>query len=176
MRRLLAFLLALTLLGSLSLAPVAAQDDDATPEADGTPRAGGEETILVDDRGDELAAITVEDVIDPFEDFAEFFTPEEDARYVAIEVTVENLDQDDDVFAVDPYPFQLTDEDGFVYTYTFVSREDDAEPAELESTEIEPGDSTSGLLFYAVPEDVDLDTLYYNSNEQLLQLADLSDL
>ena len=179
MRRLFALLLALTLVGGISLAPAAAQDDDATPEAEGTPSADAEETILATADGEQIAAITIEDVTDPFEDFDEFFTPEEGARYVAVEVTIENLDEDDDTFTADPYPFQLTDANGFVYTYTFVSRDDDAEPEDLESVDLEPGDSTTGLIFFAVPEDAELGTLYFitslEDGQVIIPLLDLGE-
>ena len=158
MRRLSALLLALILAGGLSLAPASAQDD-ATPTA-----GGGEETILATADGDQIAAITVESVTDPFEDFDEFSEPEAGTRFVAVEVTVENLDEDDDTFTVDPFPFQLADANGFVYSYAFVSRDDDAEPEDLQSVDLEPGDSTTGMVFFAVPEDAELGFLYYTTS------------
>jgi hypothetical protein len=178
MQRLVAFLFAFALLAGTAFAPVAAQNDDATPEGDeagasGLPTVGDPISVLAEN-GEELALITVEEITDPFEDFGEFFTPEDDVRYVAVELTIENTDPDDDAFEVQSYSFQITDASGFVYTNAYVVRDEDAEPADLENADIEPGEETNGLVVFAVPEDADLGILYYNTSDRILPLADLA--
>lgn len=91
-----------------------------------------------------------------------------------MELTIENTDPDDDAFEVQSYPFQITDANGFVYTSAFVSRDEDAEPADLENADIEPGEETNGLVFFAVPEDAELGILYDNTSDRILPLADLA--
>ena len=176
-QRLLAPLLVLTLLAGSA----AASAQDATPAAGGEgynalgdPLVGTEVQYL-DDDGDEIAVVTVLDVSDPFDDFSQFFTPEEDARYVAVEVEVRSTG---DEVEVTPYGFRLQTADGFAYTPGFVSRPEGREdPPELESIEVEEGDETSGIIFYAVPEDAELvRILWQPESERLLVLADLRDL
>ncbi len=154
--RLLAPLLILTLLAGSA----AASAQVATPPTDGEgynavgdPLVGTEVRYL-DDEGDEIAVVTVLDVADPFDDFSQFFTPEEDARYVAVEVEARSTS---DKVEVEPYSFRLQTANGFAYTPGYVGRPEGGEdPPELESIEVEEGDESSGVVFCAVPEDAEL--------------------
>ncbi len=175
-QRLLAPLLALALLAGSA----AASAQNATPtvgsqgyNAVGHPLVGTEVQYL-DDDGDEIAVGTVLDGSDPFDDFSQFFTPEEDARHVAVEVEVRSTG---DEVEVTPYDFRLHTADGFAYTPGFVNRPEGREdPPELESIEVEEGDETSGVIFYAVPEDAELTRILGQpESERLLVLADLRD-
>lgn len=173
--RLLALIVALTMLTS---SPVGAAQDDATQEAAGgdvtamgDPRVGTEVQYL-DEDGDEIAVATVVAITDPFDDFSEFFTPEEDARYIAVEFDVRSTG---DEVEVQTYNFGLQTADGFFYNSAYVARpEGREEPAELENIEVEEGEQTSGILFFAVPEDAMLARLLWQPESgRLLLLADL---
>lgn len=176
--RLLAVLVALTLATG---ATAALAQDDATPAADssgamttgGGDPAAGDEVQYVDEDGDEIAIASVTNVTDNFDDFDEFFTPDEGTRYIAFEIGVRSTG---DELEVNPYDFSLLTSDGFLYSTAFVSREDDATPPELEDTEVEEGDAISGLIFFSVPEDAELDRLVWQPETgRLLILADLRD-
>ena len=176
--RLLAVLVALTLATG---AAAALAQDDATPEADssgattsgGGDPAAGDEVQYLDEGGDEIAIATVTNVTDNFDEFDEFFTPDEGTRYVAVEIGVRSTGDELDVESFD---FSLLTTDGFLYSTSFVSREDDAEPPELEDTEVEEGDAVSGVIFFSVPEDAELDRLMWQPDSgRLLILANLSD-
>jgi len=155
--------------GSVSIASA----QDASPEADqGSGGTLGEAVPYVDDDGDEIAVATVVDVIDPFEDFDEFFNPEEDVRYVAVELSVESTGDD---VEVQSYDFSLHTADGFLFSRAFVSRPDAAQPAELEDTDLEEGESVEGAVFFAVPEEAELNALFWQPESgRLIQLADFS--
>ncbi len=177
MKRLVALLVMLTLLvGSTSA--LAAQD--ATPEAGGgekttgggDPKVGDEVQYLSED-GDENAVIIVTKVTDPFDDFSEFFTPDEGARYVAVELTIESTGDQADISS---YDFGLQTMDGFFYSSTYASRDDDAKPVDLEDGTVQEGDSLSGVVFYAIPEKADLARLLWQPESgRLLVVADLRD-
>lgn len=194
MSRVFALLLALVLLGGRG--PTVALAQDATPEIEvitpeGSPAASpvgsaaaaaplgavdprvGDTVAYLDETGDEIALVTVLDVVDPFEDFGEYFDVDADSRYVAIEVEVESTGDELDV---EPYDFGLQTVDGFFFGDTFVSRDPgvgDDRP-ELETTEVEEGDSISGLLFFEVPEEAELARLIWQADTgRLLVLVDL---
>lgn len=185
LQRILAMVMALSLLVGSS-AIVAAQNADATPAAEeddeeaGTGSSAldpviGDPVTFVGENGEDFAVFTVEEVVVPFEDFGEFFDPEADATYVAIEITVENVDPDDDPFELSTYNVGLQDNQGFYYAPGFVSLDDDSEFEELENEDLEPGDAVTGYVFYAIPEDNEPVRLFYSPSGRLLQLADLRD-
>ena len=176
-KRLFALLVMLTLvMGSTSA--LAAQD--ATPEAGGgekttgggDPKIGDEVQYLSED-GDENALVTVTKVTDPFDDFSEFFTVDEGARYVAVELKIESTGDQVDISA---YNFGLQTMDGFFYSPGYASRDDDAKPVELEDGTVQEGDTLSGVVFYAIPEKAELSRLLWQpEGGRLLVVADLRD-
>ncbi|HEV2107640.1 MAG TPA: DUF4352 domain-containing protein [Thermomicrobiales bacterium] len=186
LQRILAMVLALSLLVGSS-AIVVAQNADATPpaeeEGDDASGAGsstldpviGDPVTFVGENGEDVAVFTVEDAVVPFEDFGEFFDPEADATYIAVQLTVENVDPDDDPFELSTFDIGLQDNQGFYYFPGFVSLNDDSEFEELEDEDLAPGDTTTGYLFYAIPEDNEPVRLFYSPIGRLLQLADLRD-
>lgn len=184
LQRIMAMLMALSLLvGSAAIA--AAQNADATPasEGDNASDSGssnldpmiGDPVTFVGDNGDDFAVFTVDDVIAPFEDFGEYFDPEADATYIAIELTIENVDPDDDAFDFSDFYVGLQDDQGFYWSPSYVSLDDDSKYGEIENGDIDPGDSVTGYLFYAIPEDNEPVRLFYGPSGRLLQLADLRD-
>jgi hypothetical protein len=192
MLRPFALVLALVLLGG----PAVALAQDATPEIEviapeGSPEATpvgsgaepaaagaddprvGDTVAYLDETGDEIALVTVVAVEDPFEDFGEYFDVDADSRYVAVEIEVESTGDELDV---EPYDFGLQTVDGFYFGTAYVSRDPAAgdDRPELETTEVEEGDSISGLLFYQVPEEAELARLIWQADTgRLLVLADL---
>lgn len=184
LQRMMAMLMALSLLVG-STAIVAAQNSDATPGAaeDNGSDAGspnldpmvGDPITFVGDNGDDFAIFTVEDVITGFEDFGEYFDPESDTTYIAVEVTVENVDPDDDAFELSNYYIGLQDDQGYYWQPGYVSLDDDSEYQELEDGDIKPGDSVTGYIFYGIPDDREPVSLFYSPSGRLLQLADVRD-
>lgn len=184
LQRIMAMLMALSLLVG-SAAIVAAQNSDATPAAEEEDDSGsgapnldatiGDPVTFVGDNGEDFAVLTVEEAIVPFEDFGEYFDPAADATYIAVQITVENVDPDDDSFEFSNYDLGIQDSLGYYYRTEFVSLDDDSEFEEIEGQDIEPGDSITGYVFFAIPEDNEPVRIFYSPSGRLLQLADLRD-
>lgn len=124
--------------------------------------------------GDEIGAVTVLDVVDPFDDFSEFFDPDEGVRYIMVEIEVQSIEDD---IEVAPYDFALLTADGFLYRPSYISRpEGGGGPLDLDNIELEEGEETSGAVFFAVPEDAELGHLTWAPEfDRLLLLLNLGD-
>jgi hypothetical protein len=175
------FVMIVALLGAFALgsagmvAGVAAQD--ATPEASqtGGDPAVGDAVAVGDEHGDEVAQIAVEEIIDPYEEYEEGYDPERGTRYVAVRLTIAATGEDP--VQVDDYNISLADTQGFWLGTTSVYRtaeQEDADPL-LEDTELAPGDSVTGLLFYTVFEENDVDQVFWQpAGDRLIPVADVS--
>lgn len=180
--RLAALVLTLVL---LVLPAAAVAQDAATPAAQsqgainserssaGSSVGLGTPVSYLDEDGDEIGVITALNIIDPFDDFSEFFTPDEGVRYVGLEVDVRSTGDD---IEVSPFDFSLWTSDGFLTRSAFVSRPEGREdPAELESIELEEGETATGIVFFAVPENATIRAVVWQPEfDRLLLLADLS--
>lgn len=171
-------LMILTLIGVMSIgtfATVAAQD--GTPEAESSPASGepaiGDTVVYFGDDGKEWGTITVNQLIDPFEDFdSDFGSPDRGYHFVATEVTIENTGSK--VIEVQSYDLLVQDQEGFLYGNAYVSRTEDqeAEQAELEDIELEAGDSVTGWVFYQVIDGSSPSHLYWQPDSgRLITIA-----
>ncbi len=186
--RLLAPALALTLLTG----PAVALAQDATPVTgsaaptsavrEGTNAAGdplvGTPVPYLNEAGDEIGTVTVVEVIDPFDDFSEFFDVDEGTRYVALEVAVsaaEAAANEENPVQANASDFGLQTTAGFFYRSTFASRDiSSSDTPDLETITVDPGDDVTGLLFYQLPAGADLARLLWQpENGRLLLVADL---
>ncbi|HET8522063.1 MAG TPA: DUF4352 domain-containing protein, partial [Thermomicrobiales bacterium] len=181
-------LLAALMMGSIAtVATVAAQDatPTASPAAPSSAQASGATSAdpavgtavsYVGNDGNEIAQITAEQVIDPFKDYdSSFGGPDRGNRYVAIQVTVTATG--DKALEVSSFDFALQDEQGFIAGSPYVSRTDEQEKAdpEFEDTNLAPGDSVSGLLFFEVFGDAQLAHLFYQpESSRLITVANLA--
>ena len=145
----------------------------STPEA-GTPTAGtpqaGHQPVTIFDESDletEVATITVDEIIDPFENYETYGAPERGERYVAVGLTVENLISND---SIDPptYYLSLQDTDGSSYTQTYVFLPDDTDYPGLGTDSILGGESASGYVFFLLPDDAGIAGIFYISSYQYL--------
>ena len=150
--------LALVLAGQ----PVVAQDDSspagdevASPAsgytATGDPLVGAAVPYL-DADGEEIAVLTVREVADPFTRYGDFYAPEEDERYVSLELEVRATGGELRLVGFD---VRLQTVDGFLYGSTFDPRDHQLLPA-LESEELREGEEFAGLLFYLLPAEAEL--------------------
>lgn len=163
-------------------APVIFQDnDDATAEADdqndddrAQDAGSGEAIEVLDDRGNPILSITVNEVINPWEDFSEYSKPERGFYYMALNVTVENIGDDEQEFS--DFDFMVRDEFGFLYGTTFASIDEESESAdigELEGDDIDAGDSITGLIIFALPNEGELVDVFYAPYGRLITIATL---
>ena len=143
--------------------------NEETAATGGQDVAPGQPIQFLDEDGDEIAVITVTNVTDGFEEFDEFFTPEDDVSYIAVDIEVQSTG---DELEVGEFDFGLHTADGFFYGTEFVSLPDDTEVVEIETTEVEEGESLAGTLFFAVPEEAELSRLLWQpENGRILVIA-----
>jgi hypothetical protein len=142
----LALLVANLFVGAPS--PVVARQDAAAAVA------------LIGPDGAEQATMTVDGLLEPFEDFDSGSEPERGMHYVLATITVENTGTAD--FIIDTYAFRLVDSDGFVASTTWVYRDDRDYAPDLDSTPIEPGSSVTGSVFFAVYDGATANVIAYN--------------
>ena len=175
--------IALASLLTVGTATTTLAQDDATPGAgspNGTPAAGSDTPVVGDavpiydsESGEEIASITVEQITDPFEEYSEFSAPERGTRFIAVEYTVENLVENDSIDSP-AYSLSLGTDEGLLISQAYLSLADDSDIEELSTDEILGGDSTTGTLFYQLPDDVEIGGLYYNAYGYYTLLADVS--
>lgn len=132
-------------------APSAAQDEAKSSSAD---PAVGDTVSYVDENGDEIATVTVDEVIDPFEDYdPDFGEPERGYRFVGLRVTIENTGSG--TLELQSFDFSVQDDQGFLLGTAFVSRTDEQDEADpqLEDVELAEGESATGLLIFELYQD-----------------------
>lgn len=174
-------LIALGLIATLTIGSTAtAIAQDATPEANAPAASGdpavGDTVSYIGSDGDEWATVTIEEVIDPFEDYdPDFGEPERGNRWVALSVTV--VASGDKAVEVQPYDFVVQDDQGFLYGDGFMSRteEQEAEAPQLEDANLAPGDEVTGLMFFQVIDDAQLAHVFWQPDSgRLVTVAKIS--
>lgn len=160
----------------LLVMPVGAIAQDAPTPPAGTTTVGQPVTIYSSD-GIESAQVTIIDVVDPFEEWGEYYAPQIDERYAVVTVQIENSGERPFSFA--PYDFQVLDTFGRLYSGFGYFRSEAAVAAmpDLEETSMLPGEAVTGALSYTVPVDAEVAQLVYmffgDQQQHLYLLADL---
>ena len=151
--RLLTTLVALALLLATALPALAQQGATpvASPTAAGSGPQVGDAVVLFTQNGKEEAQVAVTELTDPYTKVES--EPQRGFHYVMAEIVVENLS--DAAYEFDPYAVTLVDAAGFAYQATFASRsaEDAAAQPDFQPNAIEPGQTSSGVLFFEVVDD-----------------------
>lgn len=173
MRRATLLVLILSLLSTVGMA--AAQQTPTTPV--GANPVGDPATVYASD-GTEAAQVTVTDVTDPFEDWAEYYDPQVGERYIVVKIEIENTGERP--FAFEPYEFQLLDSVGRLYSgfYSFRDAASVVETPDLEAASMLPGESIVGALNFTVPEDAGISQIvymFYQDVQHLYLIADLTE-
>jgi hypothetical protein len=116
----------------------------------------GDTVAISNPDGDELGTVTLEEIVDPFEEFEERAEP--GLRFLSIELTIENTGEDDLEIATGN--IGVVDEAGTIFVRVAdITRTDDAEP--LEDTTLEPGDEITGSLAVGFPEDGEIAQVFW---------------
>jgi hypothetical protein len=134
--------------------------------------AVGEPRGIADAAGSTLGSVTVREVLDPFTAHDPNSPPPEGQRYVMLEMAFEAA-EDQAVWA-NPGSIGLVAPDGTVYWPTWVSRPQPFLLQYLESTPLSPSDRISGVIGFAVPQGVEIDSVVYNyEGNRFLPVVDL---
>jgi len=139
---------------------VPALSQPATPTALGETPVGSPVTIY-DTEGNVAAAITVVDVVDPFEQWSEYLGPQVGERYVSVTLQIDNTGTRP--FDFDPMSFTVLDSLGRMYMGGMPVRSPQAiaEVPDLESASMLPGESITGAIVFTVPSDASLVQVVY---------------
>jgi hypothetical protein len=125
---------------------------------------------FVDAEGADRAVITVIEVQDPFDEFAEASGPGEGAKFVIVTVSYE--DTGPGPFETRPDQIVVQDADGYIWTSTGIQRPDGFEIPDLQYVQIAPGDRLSGMVGFQVPNDAEIVSVHLRpENSRLLVLA-----
>ncbi len=167
LRALSAVIVTLVLTASLLSHATATQAQPA-----GRPALGATVTIIGPDGG-EIAQITTQELVDPFQHYNPNSPPERGSRYVLLTVTVSNTGSRP--LEVDPNAFALIDTDGFIYDRSSLNLPSDAPITLLEyQNDLAPGAEVSGTIGFQVLNSATLTTVaYIPQSDRLITLADL---
>ena len=185
MRRMLTMLLAaLFLFGGSASVVMAAQADDATPEAGGDAAGVADgatafATGLNDDatyfaaNGAEVALLRVTDVERDWQDYGEFYEPEPGIEYVAITFEVENISNRN--ITVGAYDFSLLDTLGMNNSTSFADAAEGADVELLsEDVTVASGDTVERTVIFELFEGTDLGYFLWQPDSGIILLVDLT--
>jgi hypothetical protein len=134
--------------------------------------AVGEPRSLADAAGTTLGSLTVRSVQDPFTDHDPNGPPAEGMRYVVLDAAFEAAE--DQPLQASPGNVGLVAADGRLFWPAWVPRPQPFVLQNLESQPLSPGDRVSGVIGFAVPQDVVLDSVVYNpESNRFVALVDL---
>jgi hypothetical protein len=134
--------------------------------------AVGEPMVITDDAGTSYGSVTVREAMDPFMEFDPNGPPAEGQRYVVLDMAFEAAE--DQAIGASPSSVGLVATDGMVYWPAWVPRPDPFLLQYLESQPLSPGDRISGVVTFAIPQDVEIDFVVYNlEGNRFLSVADL---
>jgi antitoxin component HigA of HigAB toxin-antitoxin module len=127
---------------------------------------------ISDAAGTTFGSLTLREVMDPFVDFDPNGPPPEGLRYVVLDVAFDAAE--DQALYANPAAVAVVGSDSLVYYPTWVPRPQPFLLQNLESTPLSPSDRVSGIVGYAIPQDVQVDSVVYNSeSNRFLTIADL---
>lgn len=132
----------------------------------------GTEVVYEDIDATTRGLITVTEVEDPLEEIPEGYEPEAGSRYLLVTLAIENTGSIP--LDVNPSNLLVRDDDGYLWTYTSVRREENVVVPDLQSRALAPGSRISGVVGFQLPADAQLaDVLYQPVSGRLIVLAQL---
>jgi len=147
----------------------------ALAQADGAAPGVGTAVPFVGTEGSTLAEITIDSVVDPFEDYDPNSPPDRAYHVVLLTITVANTGSRP--FAFDPNAVAIQDADGFLSRPRYVPRTEESLAAlpDYPAGEVPPGDTVSGALAYQALNGLALHTVVYlPASDRLVVLASLT--
>ncbi len=132
----------------------------------------GEPKVITDAAGTPHGSVTVREMMDPFIDFDPNGPPTEGQRYVILDMVFDAAE--DQAIGATPGSVGLVGTDGMVYWPAWVPRPQPFLLQYLEPQPLSPGDRISGVVGFAIPQDVEIGFIVYNNEgNRYLSLADL---
>jgi len=179
MRKLLVALFATLLLMGSSVTMIATAQE-GTPEVDRgdlgdaggnpvDPVIGDMVTYFTED-GEEAGNVTVESIERGWEDYDEFYEPEDGTEYVAFVISVESTIARGAI-DVQQYDFSLQTAQGYLWSSAFTSSETADPPLLEDNLSLAAGDSETFTIVFQVHEDEPLAHLYWQPDTGVLITA-----
>ena len=179
MRKLLVALFATLLLMGSSVTMIATAQE-GTPEVDRgdlgdaggnpvDPVIGDTVTYFTED-GEEAGNVTVESIERGWEDYDEFYEPEDGTEYVAFVISVESTIARGAI-DVQQYDFSLQTAQGYLWSSAFTSSETADPPLLEDDLSLAAGDSETFTIVFQVYEDEPLAHLYWQPDTGVLITA-----
>ena len=132
------------------------------------PVTAGTTVPVMNNSGAEIAQVTVNSVVAPFEGYDANSAPSRGSTYVAVDVTVTNTGTG--VLSVSPSDFQVVDDEGFVLSSSYVSRTDTTVP-DYDYVDLAQGESQQGLIVYQIYEGVPVAKVLYGDGYTTLTVV-----
>jgi hypothetical protein len=153
----------LTLLFALVFStPVAALAQEGTPSAGG----GGEAVTIYGPDAQPVGTVSVDEVIDPFEDFDSGSQPARGYRWVMAVVTITAGER---ALSPNSSGFSALDSEGFLayQSYVYRTSEQSAELPDMTGDEIPAGQSRTGAVFFAIFMGMEIASIEYSLNSDM---------
>lgn len=184
MRKVFGVVFAMLLLMGSTFSAMAAEkatpaaDDKAATSGDTNPVNPqiGDPVTLFAANGDAIATVTVTDVERNWEGYDEYQEPDNGTEYIAITIEVESTISRGAV-DVSPYDFSLQDGQSFLWGNAYARNEDSPKETQVLSDDISlaGGEKQTFLIVFQTFIDQPLQNVYWNPENSLLTLADLSE-
>lgn len=116
-----------------------------------------------------VATFQVTEINDNWEDYDEYWAPEENSQYIAVSVSVTN--QTDRIVEVDHYDFVLANADGTDSRVARVSVEDDAEEPFRGTEQLQPNESVEVTMVFEVPASTEPIAVVWQPNYSVVNMV-----
>ena len=166
-RRSMVTTLALAAILALPGAPALAEPATGTP-------AVGDPVAYIGPEGDRLAAVTVEEIVEPFPLYDPSSAPDRGTHYVLVTLTIENTSPRP--LDIDPSTYAIQDADGFLSTAESVTMAADAgDLVPIGYDTLEPGARVTGVLVMSVLNGSTISRVVFRpASDRLIIVADLT--
>jgi hypothetical protein len=123
----------------------------------------GTDVSYLGPEGAEVGEVTVNQLVDPFQDYDPSSPPERGTHYVVLELTVTNTGTRP--LAADPGAFYLLDAQGFLAYPSYLYRTDATNPPDFQYNDaLAPGESQSGIIAYQLLNGTEIAAVIFTPN------------
>ncbi|HEU0163567.1 MAG TPA: hypothetical protein VFQ54_00910 [Thermomicrobiales bacterium] len=158
---------------SRTLAIAAATPGTPVAQTSANPKVG-DAVDYINESGGVIATLTVSKVVQPWDEYGDYYAPDPGSEYVAFAIDIEHFGTRGDLL-ISPDDFYLQDVDGFLLSRSWSAGADDAKlKPTTDPIAISPGKTTEVVIVFEVLQGVDLSDLYWQPDfDRLITLANL---
>lgn len=121
----------------------------------------------------EIASAVIEEVVDPFEEYADNAVPERGSHYVLVHLSIDNPGPR--TLEVDPRSIALQDREGFLYAPVGIRPAEEGSFQAFEYQDLPPGATAGGAVGFLVINGIELErVLWQQGRDRTIVLADLT--